>query len=63
VRARAESFLEKHFRLLAICIVAASCLLSIAFLATRNMYDDEVGSFHFILKPVAGIWQSATLCR
>jgi hypothetical protein len=59
VKARAESFLEKHFRLLAICIIAASCLVSIAFLAARNMYDDEVGSFHFILKPVAGIWQSA----
>lgn len=57
--ARAKSFLEKHFRLLAACIIAASCLVSIAFLSTRNMYDDEVGSFHFISKPVAAIWQSA----
>ncbi|HYL74343.1 MAG TPA: hypothetical protein VEU96_09050 [Bryobacteraceae bacterium] len=56
---RAETFLEKHFRLLAVCIIAASILASIAFLTTRNMYDDEVGSFHFISKPVAAIWQSA----
>lgn len=41
------------------CIIAISCLVSIAFLATRNMYDDEVGSFHFIAKPVAEIWQMA----
>ncbi|HEV2691073.1 MAG TPA: hypothetical protein VGV35_21100, partial [Bryobacteraceae bacterium] len=59
VEAPAKSFLERHFRLFAASIVVASCLVSIAFLSVRNMYDDEVGSFHFISKPVAVIWQSA----
>jgi hypothetical protein len=53
------TFTVRRFGWGTVCIIAVSILVSIAFLATRNLYDDEAGSFHFIAKPVTEIWRMA----
>lgn len=54
-----KNTVHKQVRVLAAGLFVLSCAVSLMFLATRNMYDDEVGSFHFIPKPVAFIWNAA----
>jgi hypothetical protein len=46
-------------RLLFIGIVAASMAFSISFLTSRNLIDDELGSFLLTTKPISVIWKLA----
>ena len=47
------------FRALLTGVILASFLVSVAFLAQRNLIDDEVGSFDFTLRSVQEIWNAA----
>ncbi len=46
-------------RWLFVTMVAVTLLVAFAILLTRNLYDDELGSFELILRPMADLWRKA----